>query len=268
MGNRVVKNAASKEGDVKIGKYKVTLTKVLGSGSYGTVHPAVNRNTKEKVAVKKMIFAFGTDTNEGIRQLAEFEAETMMIIRHPNILSLLDYETAYGCAWLFMPLCELGDMNRYLSNNADMSLGKRLILMLQMAEAVACLHGNYPPIIHRDIKPGNVLIKRINGEDCAMLTDFGFAKLYDYNMSIAGSMVYREYHESLKGTESFMAPEFFMEDPTEIKYTATVDVFSFGLVNSIILEYLFIYLLLFSYNALLWKYESATKCNDIKSITA
>ena len=237
MGNRFDKVLAPKEGDVKIGKYRVSLTEDLGSGSFGIVHSAVNRNTKEKVAVKKMRFTLGTDTNEEFRQIAVSEAETMMMIHHRNIVSLLGYEQAHGCAWLFMPLCDLGDMNIYLNNNAEMSLGKRLIFMYQMAEAVAYLHGNKPPIIHRDIKPGNVLIKNINGEDCALLTDFGFAKLYDCNISISGSMVYRDYHESLKGTPSFMAPEFFMEDPTELKYTATVEIFSLGLMNNIILEY-------------------------------
>ena len=165
-----------------------------------------------------MRFTFGTVTNEEFRQLAESEAETMKMVCHPHIVSLLDCDTAYGCARLVMPLCSLGDLNRYLSNNEDMPIGKRLILMHQMAEAVACLHNNNPPIIHRDIKPGNLLIKNIDGEDCAMLTDFGFAKLYDYNMSMAGSLVYQDYHASLKGTPCFMAPEFFMEDP----YSASV----------------------------------------------
>ena len=50
-------------------------------------------------------------------------------------------------------------------------------------------------------------------------------------------MVYRDYHQSLKGTPSFMAPEFFMEDPTGLKYTTTVDVYSLGLMVSVILEY-------------------------------
>ena len=87
-------------------------------------------------------------------------------------------------------------------------MGKSFILMHQMAEAVACLHNNNPPIIHRDIKPGNVFVKHIDGEDFALHTDLGFAKLFDYNISIAGLLVYRDYHESLKGTPSFMAPDF------------------------------------------------------------
>ena len=70
-----------------------------------------------------------------------------------------------------------------------------------------------------------------------MLTDFGFAKLYDYSMSIANSAVYRHFQESLKGTPSYMVPEFFIEDPNGLKYTATVDIFSLGLVYSIIFEY-------------------------------
>ena len=70
-----------------------------------------------------------------------------------------------------------------------------------------------------------------------MLTDFGYAKLYDYSMSIAGSLIYRDYCDSLKGTPGFMAPEFFMEDPTGLKYTATVDIFSLGLMYSVIFEH-------------------------------
>ena len=126
MENRFEKHWGSKEGDIKIGKYRVTLTEDLGSGSFGVVHPAVDRKTKENIAVKKMRFTFGTETNEEFRQLAKAEAKTMMMIRDRNIVSLLDYETAHGCTWLFMPLCDLGDINRYLSNNADMSRGKKI----------------------------------------------------------------------------------------------------------------------------------------------
>ena len=169
-----------------------------------------------------------------LRNMAESEAEVMKTVRHRHIVRLLDYAIAHRSAWLFMSFCDRGDFNHYLNNNADMPIGKIFILMHQMAEAVSYLHGNDPPMIHRDIKPGNVLMKNINGNDCAMLTDFGLSKIYHYNMSITGSLAYRYYHESFKGTPSFMAPEFFMEEPTGLKYTATVDIFSLGLVNSVI----------------------------------
>ena len=235
MGN--IFETSLKAGEIDIGYYRVTLTEDIGSGSFGTVFQARNRKTGERLAVKKIKYEIGTEISEELKNMAESEAEVMKAVRHAHIVSLLDYAIAHRSAWLFMSFCDRGDLNYYLSNNPDIPIGKRFILMHQMAEAVACLHGNSPPIIHRDIKPGNVLIKNIDGEDCAMLTDFGYAKLYDYNMGIAGSLVYRDYHKSLKGTPSFMAPEFFMEDPSGLKYTATVDIFSLGLVYSIIYQY-------------------------------
>ena len=237
MGNKFAKGTVLKTGEIDIGHYRVMLNDDIGSGTFGTVFPATHRKTGEKLAVKKIKYEFGTEISEELKNMAESEAESMKAVRHPNIVSLLECVIAHGSAWLFMPFCDQGDLNHYLSNNADMPIGKRFLLMHQMAEAVSCLHGNNPPIIHRDIKPGNVLMKDINGEDCAMLTDFGFAKLYDYNMSMAESLVYRDYLASFKGTPSFMAPEFFMEDPSGLKYTATVDIFSLGLMYSIITEY-------------------------------
>ena len=239
MGNMFWKETevALKDGEFDIGNYRVTLTEDIGSGSFGTVFLAMNRQTKGKLAVKKIKYKFGTEINDELRNMAETEVESMKMVRHPHIVSLLDYKIANGSAWIFMPYCDHGDLNRYLTNNADMPIGKRFIMMYHLADAVSCLHRHTPPIIHRDIKPGNVLVKSINGEDCVMLTDFGYAKLYDYSLSMPGSLVYRDYHESLKGTPSFMAPEFFMEDPSGLKYTATVDIFSLGLMFSIILEY-------------------------------
>ena len=231
MGN--IFEPSLKDGEADIGGYRVTLTEDIGSGSFGTVFSARNRKTGGKLAVKKIRYDIGAEINEELRNMAESEAVVMKTVRHRHIVSLLDYAIAHRSAWLFMPFCDRGDLNHYLNNNADMPIGKRFILMHQMAEAVSCLHGNNPPIIHRDIKPGNVLMKNIDGKDCAMLTDFGLAKIYDYNMSVAGSLAYRDYHESLKGTPSFMAPEFFMEDPSGLKYTATVDVYSLGLMNSV-----------------------------------
>ena len=238
MGNlfRQYTESSLKDGEFDIGNYRVTLTDDIGSGSFGTVFQAMNRQTREKLAVKKIKYMFGTEINDELRNIAETEAESMRMVRHAHIVSLLDYKIANGSAWIFMPYCDRGDLNRYLTNYADMPIGKRFIMMYHLANAVSCLHRHTPPIIHRDIKPGNVLVKCINGEDCVMLTDFGYAKLYDYNMSITDSLVYRDYHDSLKGTSSFMAPEFFMKDPTGLKYTATVDIFSLGLMYSIIFE--------------------------------
>ena len=226
-----------REGEVDIGIYRVTLTEDLGSGTFGSVYKAINRKTKEMVAVKKIRYTFGNEINNKMKDMAVAEAESMKMVSHPHIVSLLDYHTGHGSAWLFMPFCDLGDMNMYLKNNPSMTLEKRCTIMYQVTSGVYHLHMHSPPIIHRDIKPGNVLVQCCDGKETAMLTDFGFAKLIDYSLSASGSAVYQKSHDSLIGTPSYMAPEFFLEDETRLKYTATVDIFSLGLLDAVILDY-------------------------------
>ena len=97
--------------------------------------------------------------------------------------------------------------------------------MHHSAKSVYHLHSYGPPVINRDIKPVNVLVKQIHGEERAMLNDFGLAKWYDYIITITESTVYQHFQESLEGTQNYKTPELFMEDPKCLKCTATVDIF-------------------------------------------
>ena len=103
--------------------------------------------------------------------------------------------------------------------------------MRETASAIHHLHNHSPQIIHRDIKPQNILMTDIGGKHVAKLSDFGFAKLYDHSHS--GSACYT----SNKGTTCYMAPEFFIYEEGELAYSASVDVFSLGLVYFAIKEY-------------------------------
>ena len=125
------------EGEIVIGRYRVALFEQLGSGSFGTILKATNPYTGEKVAVKRMMYKFGTQIIDKLKTLAESEAKSMKMVRHPNIVRFLDFDRAHGSAWLFMQLCDQGDLNIYLKNNADIPIGKKLILMHQMAQAVS-----------------------------------------------------------------------------------------------------------------------------------
>ena len=145
MGILFGKDSSLQEGEIDIGIYRVALTDDIGSGSFGTVFKATNRKTAEKIAVKKIRYEFNTEINDELRNMAETEIISMAMVRHRHIVSLLDYKMANGSAWIFMPYCDRGDLNRYLSNNADMSIGKRFIMMHQLANAVSV----YTGIIHR-----------------------------------------------------------------------------------------------------------------------
>ena len=84
------------EGEVDIGDYRVKLADDIGSGSFGTVYEATNRYTHELVAVKKIKYTFRKEINNEMRDMATAEADTMRIIKHPYIVSLLDYKIRLG----------------------------------------------------------------------------------------------------------------------------------------------------------------------------
>ena len=160
---------------------------------------------------------FGTDIESSEMEAnAIAEAKKMLLVHHKNIVELFGYSSHLGTAWLFMEYCELGDLHKYLHENCKLRLGKRLDIMYQTTQNVAYLPQSKPPIIHRDIKPENVLMKRKNGIDMAMITDFGFAKLYDYSLSVIGSTIYKQMQGSLRGTPRYMAPKCFLFDETEL----------------------------------------------------
>ena len=134
-----------------------------------------------------------------------------------------------------MEFCELGDFDKYMKDNPSLSFPKRNRMMYEITCAVDYLHHHEPPIIHRDIKPANALMTCVNGRHLAKLTDFGYAKIYDYSLShpTFSTMLNR----TAAGTPSYSAPEFFLKPNGILEYTASVDVFSLGLMHAVLLQY-------------------------------
>ena len=207
---------------ISLDPYRISLDEVIGMGCFGQVLHAINIENGEKLAVKQ-IMSLAHEPKDNSEYLAKMNAisMTMKRIRHPHIVCFLDCKILKSSAWIFMPLCDGGDLRRFLSKNADMPNEKRFTIMYQLADAVSYLHSRNPPIIHRHIKPANILSTLKNGEDCMMLTDCWLAKFYDQNLN----------------SPSFVGPEWFMNGPDGLMGAATEDIFSLGLIYSIILEY-------------------------------
>ena len=165
--------------------------------------------------------------------MAEEEGDTMKRVSHPNIVKLFEYCPHKDTVWLFMEFCDLGDLEKYLEMYPELPFQKRLRIMNETGLAVQHLHSHSPQIVHRDIKPQNILMSDIGGKHVAKLSDFGYAKLYDHSLSQSGSAFYT----SMKGTTRYMAPEFFLCEEDELTYSASVDVFSLGLVFFVIKDY-------------------------------
>ncbi|KAL6196105.1 hypothetical protein ACLB2K_031720 [Fragaria x ananassa] len=185
----------------------------IGSGGYGKVYRAV-LPTGEMVAIKRA-------KKESMQGGIEFTAEVELLSRahHNNLVSLLGFCLEQDEQMLIYQYVPNGNLTDSLSGKSGVRLNwmRRLKVALGTARGLAYLHEHAtPPIIHRDIKPNNILLdKDLN----AKVADFGLSK------SMAGSD--RDYVTTqVKGTMGYLDPEYFM---TQV-LTEKSDVYSFGVV--------------------------------------
>jgi len=149
---------------------------LLGQGGMGAVYKAYDSSLHMDVAIKEN---FET-TFEAQRQF-EREANILAHLSHPNLPRVTDY--------FFIPNQGQYLVMDYVAGEDLQSMTHRLVRLPepevltwigQIAEALAYLHSQNPPIIHRDIKPSNI---RIRPDGRAMLVDFGIAKIYDAHLA-------------------------------------------------------------------------------------
>uniref|UniRef100_A0A1B0CCX9 non-specific serine/threonine protein kinase n=1 Tax=Lutzomyia longipalpis TaxID=7200 RepID=A0A1B0CCX9_LUTLO len=179
----------------------------IGEGSFGRVYKAVEKDTQNVVALKR-ILKTGRSSSE-IKNLRR-EYEIQMKLRHPNIIRMLDsFETAKEIVVITeFAQCDLHTLLR------EGSIGEPRTrrLTYDLVSALYYLHSHR--ILHRDLKPQNILIDR---EEHAKLCDFGLAR----NMTIGTHVL-----TSIKGTPLYMAPEIMLEKP----YDHLADLWSLGCI--------------------------------------
>ena len=153
---------------------------------------------------------------EGYRELA-----LLATLRHPNIVRLLaaSLETPTEPK-LVLELCSGGTLEMVMRRRQERGLSEHRArtYALQLAEALAYLHGQRPAVIHRDVKPSNILI---DDSGCVKLADFGLGRLFP---GASSNDMYAM--TGTTGTLRWMAPEVFREEP----YSLKVDVFSWAMV--------------------------------------
>src|SRR5262249_41482288 len=153
----------------RIGAYAVISE--LARGGMGAVYLAerADGQFEKRVAIK--VLKRGTDTDEVLRRF-RIERQILANLEHPNITRLLDAgTTSDGLPYFVMEFVEGTPITKFIQRK-NMDLRSRLQLFLKVCSAVELAHRQH--IIHRDIKPGNVLVN----DDCELkLLDFGIAKL-------------------------------------------------------------------------------------------
>ena len=177
-----------------------TLVRLLGEGGFGAVWLAEQHEpVRRQVALK--IIKLGMDTRQVI---ARFEAErqALAVLDHPNIAKVFDAgSTDAGRPYFVMEYTEGVTFTRYCDKHA-LSVRERLRLFQKVCHAVQ--HAHQKGIIHRDIKPGNVLVTEVDGEPTPKVIDFGIAKATENPLT--EHTMFTEQGQII-GTPAYMSPE-------------------------------------------------------------
>ena len=202
---------------LKVTFFTIDRAKVLGQGAFGVVFEG--KDKRGQVIAAKQIDA------EAHPRVLNQDFERLVKLDHPNVMKILDVEKSEKTIWMMMPLCNCGDLNKFYRTR-KVSAEKSLNVMTQIMEGINYLHSQH--IVHRDIKPGNILVMSENPLHIA-LTDFDIIKCLDPEVETS-------LMTSNVGTVTYKAPEFFHRSPGKIEYHRNVDIYAAGLTFLAILQ--------------------------------
>lgn len=159
-------------GTMLSGRYEVL--KRVGSGGMADVYMAKDHKLNRNVAVKVLKSEYVED--EKFLKKFETEAQAVARLSHPNIVNVYDVGIEDGINYIVMELAEGMTLKEYIRRKGYLSPKETVEISLQIASAISHAHKNH--IIHRDIKPQNILVSEIGN---VKVTDFGIAKATSSN---------------------------------------------------------------------------------------
>ena len=192
---------------------------VAGRGGMGIVYRATHLALDHVVALKVISAELAAD--EGFRERFRSESRIAVSLRHPNVVPIHHAGEEDGLLFVTMDLIDGPDLRRLLIASGPLEPERAAGLVSQVASALDVAHSR--GLVHRDIKPGNVLVEIREGadpEEHAYLTDFGLAKRFDASgggVTGTGAFV---------GTLDYVAPEQIRGDRVD----ARTDVYALGCV--------------------------------------
>ncbi len=203
----------------RIGPYRIL--EVLGEGGMGIVYLAEqDRPIRRRVALK--LIKPGMESGQ---VLARFESErqALALMSHPNVAKVLDAGVSVDGRPYFVMEYVPGEPITAYCDRARLSVRERLDLFLQACDALQ--HAHQKGIIHRDVKPSNVLVCQENERATVKVIDFGVAKAT--GQKLTERTLYTQ-HGILLGTPEYMSPE--QAGATTLDVDTRADIYSLGVV--------------------------------------
>lgn len=206
----------------QINQYKII--SLLGRGGMGAVYLAFDSKLERKVAIKFLSDEFAENESRRLRFFQE--AKSASALNHPNILTVHEIGEIDGKYFLVTEFIEGQTLKKHLAEE-QLSLLETLDLATQIGSALAAAHS--AGIIHRDIKPDNIMVRK---DGFVKILDFGLAKLIDsqiteeFSQEAATIVKEMTVPGMILGTPQYMSPE----QARGQKVDSRTDIFSFGIV--------------------------------------
>jgi tetratricopeptide (TPR) repeat protein len=200
-----------------VGRY--TITRLIGEGGMGAVYEAEQDQPRRTVALK--VIKPGLASPELLRRFAQ-ESQALGRLQHPGIAQIYDAGTAdtgYGPQPYFAMEFIRGETLRDYAETHHLGTRQRLELLVKVCDAVH--HAHQRGLIHRDLKPGNILVDE-HGQP--KILDFGVARVTDSDAQVTLQTDVGQ----LVGTLAYMSPEQVLADPLEIDIRS--DVYALGVI--------------------------------------
>jgi len=204
-----------KSGPKRLGKYE--LLEVVGRGGMGVVYKAVDPEIGRLVGIKMVTGQIISDP----KHLKRFyrEAQSAGKLRHPNIVTIYDLGVEEAIPYLVMEFLEGESLDALIRGGRAISLEEKLNIVIQVCNALAYAHEQ--EIVHRDIKPGNVMLLK---DGTVKLVDFGIARIGREHITRTGQLL---------GSIQYMSPEQIQDSPVDLR----TDIFSAGVMLYQLLTY-------------------------------
>jgi serine/threonine protein kinase len=195
-----------------IGSYR--LVELLGAGAMGEVYKATDGKMFDRVVALKLLsekFA----RNENARSRFQNEVQYVAHLDHPNIIKIYDHGEADGRPFFVMEFLDGIDLARFMKDEPNRNVERSVEIARQLCEALDFAHRHN--VVHRDVKPANVMIVRRGDSEQVKLVDFGIMHVDSSKMTRDGTQ---------PGTSAYSSPEQLRNDALDHRS----DLFSLGIV--------------------------------------